>query len=51
MILNDKGSQVMDTLRITGKTTTVQEFMEAVSMVEVDTSFGLTEVNEDFLWQ
>lgn len=51
MVLNDKGRQVMDTLRLTGRTETVKEFMEDVSMIEVEGSFGLTQVNEDFLWQ
>ena len=51
MILDDNGKQVMDTLRITGNMTTVMEFMEPVSMIEVEHSFGKDEVNEDFLWQ
>lgn len=51
MVLDDNGNQVMDTLRITGNMTTVMEFMEPVSMIEVEHSFGKDEVNEDFLWQ
>jgi hypothetical protein len=51
MILTGNGKQVLDTLRLTGKTTTVEEFMEKTSMIEVETSFGITEVNEEFLWQ
>ncbi len=51
MYLDDNGNQVMDKLRITGNMTTVVEFMEQVSMIEVETSFGLHEVNEDFIWQ
>lgn len=51
MILDSKGNQVMDTLRITGKFTVVKEFMEDVAMIEVEHSFGKDEVNEDLLWQ
>jgi hypothetical protein len=51
MILNENGNQVIDVLKITGNKTTVKEFMEDVDMIEVETSFGLTEVNEEFLWQ
>ena len=51
MFLDDNGNQKMDTLRLTGRMTTVQEFMEDVSMIEVETSYDITEVNEDFLWQ
>lgn len=51
MVLDGKGRQVMDELRLTGNQTIVEEFGEKVSMVEVETSFGVTEVNEDFLWQ
>lgn len=51
MVLDENGNQVMDTLRITGRYTTVSEFMESVTMVEVEHSFGIDEVNEDFIWQ
>lgn len=51
MVLDDNGNQVMDTLRITGNMTTVMEFMEPMSMIEVEHSFGKDEVCEDFLWQ
>jgi hypothetical protein len=51
MYLDDNGNQVMDKLRLTGNMTIVVEFMEQVSMIEVETSFGLQEVNEDFIWQ
>jgi hypothetical protein len=51
MILTGSGKQVMDTLRITGKQTIVEEFKEKISMVEVEHSFGIDEINEDFLWQ
>ena len=50
-VLNGKGQKVMDTLRITGNTSTVIEFMQPVTMIEVEHSFGKDEVNEDFLWQ
>jgi hypothetical protein len=50
-VLNNSGNSVMDTLRITGNTETVTEFMEPVSMIEVDGSFGKDWVNEDFIWQ
>jgi hypothetical protein len=51
MILTGSGKQVLDTLRITGKQTIVEEFQEKISMVEVEHSFGVDEINEDFLWQ
>lgn len=51
MILTGSGKQVLDTLRITGKQTIVEEFQEKISMVEVEHSFGIDEINEDFLWQ
>ena len=51
MILTGSGKQVFDTLRITGKQTIVEEFQEKISMVEVEHSFGIDEINEDFLWQ
>ena len=51
MVLDGSGNQVMDSLRITGKMETVTEFMQPVSMVEVETSYGTTQVKEDYLWQ
>jgi hypothetical protein len=51
MILDENGNQVMDTLRLTGNMTTVKEFGETVSMLEVEHSFGIDEINEDFIWQ
>lgn len=51
MVLDDNGNQVKDILRVTGNMETVKEFMEDMSMIEVDGSFGLTQVSEDFLWQ
>ena len=51
MVLDENGKQVMDTLRLTGNTTTVTEFGKPVTMIEVEWSFGIDEVNEDFLWQ
>lgn len=51
MILTNNGKPVMDTLRITGKQTIVEEFGEKTSMIEVEHSFGKDEINEDFLWQ
>lgn len=51
MVLNEKGQQVMDSLKLTGNQTVVEEFRRKVSMIEVETSFGITEVNEEFLWQ
>ena len=41
----------MDTLRITGKTTVETECKQPQTMIEVEHSFGITEINEDFLWQ
>jgi len=51
MVLDNKGRQVMDNLRITGKTTEVVEFMEKKTMIEVEGSLGCFEINEDFIWQ
>jgi len=52
MVLDGKGRQVMDVLRITGNQTVINEGnQDAFSMVEVEHSFGIDEVNEDFLWQ
>ena len=50
-VLDNNGNSVMDTLRITGVTETVTEFMQPVSMIEVDGSYGKCFVNEDFVWQ
>ena len=50
-VLNARGNKVLDVLRITGNLETVEEFGEKVSMVEVETSFGVTQVNEEFLFQ
>jgi hypothetical protein len=51
MVLNEDGNSIMDSLRITGRYTVVTEFMESVTMIEVEHSFGIDEVNEDFIWQ
>jgi hypothetical protein len=51
MVFDSSGQKVMDSLRITGKTTTVTEFMRPVTMIEVEHSFGIDEVNEEFIWQ
>jgi hypothetical protein len=51
MVLDGNGKQVMDTLRITGKFTTTTLFMESTAMIEVEHTYGIDEVNEDFLWQ
>ena len=51
MVLDDNGNQKMDTLRVTGRMTIVEEFRQQVAMIEVETSFGAVEVHEDFLWQ
>lgn len=51
MVLNDKGQRVMDVLRLTGKFTEEMEDMEPVTMIEVEYSFGVAEVNEDIIWQ
>jgi hypothetical protein len=51
MVLDNQGRQVMDTLRITGNQTEVSIFMEKTSMVEVEHSFGVDEICEDYLWQ
>lgn len=51
MVLNDKGRPEMDVLKITGNFTIVKQFMEDTAMIEVDGAFGITEVNEDYLWQ
>lgn len=51
MVLNDKGNQVMDVLKITGNQTIVEIFGEKTSMVEVEHSFGKDEICEDFIWQ
>jgi hypothetical protein len=50
-VLNAAGRPIMDTLKITGKTTEVVEFMEPLTMIEVEYSFGTTEVSEDYLFQ
>ena len=51
MVLDDNGEQVMDTLTLTGRFTIVEEFREKRAMIEVSHSFGIDEVNEDYLWQ
>lgn len=51
MVLDGNGNQVLDTLTLTGNQTVVEQFREKISMVEVETSFGVTEVCEDFIWQ
>ncbi len=51
MVLDNNGRQVMDTLKLTGNHTVVELFMEKKSMIEVEWSFGVTEICEDFLWQ
>jgi hypothetical protein len=49
--LDDRGRKVPDKLRVTGRMTTAIEFHKPISMIEVETSFEITEVHEDFLWQ
>ncbi len=49
--LDANGRQVMDSLTLTGRFTIVEEFNEKKAMIEVSHSFGIDEVNEDFLWQ
>jgi hypothetical protein len=51
MVFDDQMQQKFDELKLTGKTTTVTEFGEKISMIEVEHSFGVDEINEDFLWQ
>lgn len=51
MILDTNGFQVMDTLKLTGNVTNVSIFGESVAMIEVETSFGITEIDENFIWQ
>lgn len=52
MVLDDRGRQVMDVLRITGNQTVINEGNpDAFSMVEVEHSFGTDEIHEDSLWQ
>lgn len=51
MVLNDKGQPVLDTLRLTGKVETVTQFMQPISMIEVESSFGVTDICEEFLYQ
>ncbi len=51
MVLDEKGRQRKDILRITGRSTEVMEFMEPMTMVEVEHSFGIDEVSEDYLYQ
>lgn len=51
-VLNDRGFSILDTLRITGNTTLIEQpFADNFSMVEVEHSFGTDEVSEEFLWQ
>lgn len=49
-VLDNNGRQVMDTLTLTGRFTIVEEFREKKAMIEVSHSFGIDEVNEDYLW-
>lgn len=51
MVLTDTGKPVMDKLRITGNQTITEEFGEIISMIEVEHSFGIDEIHEDFIWQ
>lgn len=51
MVLNERGRSVMDTLKLTGNTEEVIEFMKPTTMVEVIHSFGTDFVNEDYVWQ
>jgi hypothetical protein len=51
MILDDNGRQIMDTLKLTGRTQTETEFMQPVTLVEVAHSFGTDFVQEDLIWQ
>ena len=51
MIFDDNGNQEFDRLRLTGRFTIETEFMKPVAMIEVEHSFGITEISEDFIWQ
>ena len=51
MVFDDNGNQEFDRLRLTGKFTIETEFMKPVAMIEVEHSFGITEISEDFIWQ
>ena len=51
MVFSDNGTQEFDRLRLTGRFTIETEFMKPVAMIEVEHSFGITEVSEDFIWQ
>lgn len=52
MVLNKFGNQVMDTLKLTGNFSTVEMMDgEQLAMIEVEHSFGISEVSEDYLWQ
>ena len=51
MVFTDNGTQVFDSLRLTGRFTIATEFLEPKAMIEVVHSFGTTEINEDFIWQ
>lgn len=50
-VLNNAGNKIPDTLKLTGKTEEVVEFMRPVTMIEVEHSFGTDFVNEEFIWQ
>ena len=51
MTFDANGNQVFDHLRLTGRYTMTTQFMQPVAMIEVEHSFGLTEVCEEFIWQ
>jgi hypothetical protein len=51
MVFDDNGNQEFDRLRLTGRFTIETEFMKPVAMIEVEHSFGITEISEDFIWQ
>jgi len=51
MVLDNNGKQVFDRLEITGKMSICEQFGEQFAMIEVEHSFGTTEISEDYLWQ
>ncbi len=50
-VLNGNGYPIPDELRLTGKYTVIEGMEENFAMIEVEHSFGVDEVSEDFLWQ
>lgn len=51
MVLGNNGRMEHDTLKLTGKYTLVSLFRETITMIEVEHSFGTTELLEETLWQ